>query len=312
MNSFGVEKGTTIRQPSTANLMIDSVDAMSGASSNPASLLYKAPQAFQNGFFTRLSATEVVLDFSIPNIIGAADGLGWQFAIDISGGGSSVICRVPSGFYTVAQFLDAMATQMQAQGAGTVSITQNGVLGKTAITSTTAFRFSAVQPQGNLNGFTAARIVPIGGAFALSKAVNAAPNLTVFSYIDFTSSQLTYAQDLKDNNTTQTPYDVLLRWYFATTDEQASLDKYGYPIRKGTMPFNERRIFSPPKQIKWDNNLPLGNFQIDLLCQLSNALAINPFPLRDVLVEYQPLLAGMGLTLAGTLDYKITLQLSEN
>jgi hypothetical protein len=310
MSSYGIEKAVTIRQPSTANFMIDSKDAQVGASTNPGSLLFNSPQAFVNGFFTRLGTTEAVLDWRLPNVIGP-DANGFQFAIDISGGASGVVCRVPTGFYTVSQLIDAVVAQMNANGAGTVTVTQNGVLGKTAITSNTAFRFSSTQPLTNLNGWTISRIVPVGGALALSKAIVAAPFVNTFTYIDFVSNQLTANQDLKDTNTTATPYDVLLRWYLETTDEQVYLDKYGYPVKKGTIPFFERRLFSPPKQIKWDSNIPVAQFNIDLNYQIEGITG-PPEAIAPFLTTISSILTAAGITVSTSLSYRLTIQLSEN
>lgn len=309
MSSYGVDKGVTTRPSSTSNFMIDSKDAQTGAGSNPGALQFRSQQSFVNGFITRVGTTEAVLDWRLPNVLGP-DANGWQFNIDISGGASNVTCRVPTGFYTVSQLIDAVAAQMAANAAGTVTVTQNGVLGKTAITSTVGFRFSASQP-GNQNGWTISRLVTVGGNFALSKAIVAAPQVNTFSYIDFVSNQLTYNQELKDSNTTSTPYDVLLRWYLETTDEQPFLDKYGYPVRKGTTPFFERRLFSPAKQIKWDTNFPIGNFEIDLLYQL-DGITGPPQSIAPFLTSITPILTASGITLSSSLNYKLTLLLSEN
>ena len=57
--------GVTIRNPSTANLLIDSLDRTSGYSSD---FLIAKPNSILNGFFTRLAVAEVVLDWCVANI----------------------------------------------------------------------------------------------------------------------------------------------------------------------------------------------------------------------------------------------------
>ena len=90
-----------------------------------------------------------------------------------------------------------------------------------------------------------------------------APDLRNYSYIDFLSSQLTYNQKLKDASTNAADNNVLCRWYFAW-DNPPQLDGYGFPILQGYTSFVERRLFNPPKQIRWESNMPIGqlSFQI--------------------------------------------------
>lgn len=318
MNTYGVEKGTTIRQPSTANLMIDSLDALTEALQNPGLMSFTSKQAFVNGFFTRVSLPEMALECSIPNVVGT-DLSGYQFAVDISGTSSGTICYVPNGFYTVAEFLDAVAASMNATGLfGTVSIVTNTInvaspqlSSQVAIQATGGFRFSTIQPGTNFIGRIQSVLgVTTGGAYSVRKRVGIAPGLTNYwiRYLDFISPQLTYTQDLKDSNTTGTPYDVLLRWYFNRTDTQSVPDKYGFDIPYGSSPISERRVWNPPKQIKWDSNLPLSNFSIELYFQ-TQGFGSPPAPLAPILAQVAQI---TGQTPASLLGYEMTLQLSEN
>lgn len=318
MNTYGVEKGTTIRQPSTANLMIDSMDRVFNASANQALLTFTNTQAFANGFFTRVSLPEMVLTSRIPNVIGK-DISGFQFAVDISGTSSGTICCVPNGFYTVAEFIDAVAASMNATGLfGTVSVVTNNINVTTprlssllAIQATGGFRFSAVQPQDNYIGTIASLLgVPLGGAFTVRKPIGITPRLALpwLRYLDFVSPQLTYTQDLKDSNTTGNPYDVLMRWYYSRTDTQSVQDKYGFDIPYGSSVFSERRQWNPPKQIKWDSNLPLANFTVEVFYQVQG-IANPPESFASALVDISQ---RTGIPLASLFDYEMTLQLSEN
>jgi hypothetical protein len=47
-------------------------------------------------------------------------------------------------------------------------------------------------------------------------------------------------------------------------DVEPQYDAYGFPILMGYKKFVVRRLFNPPKQIRWTNNQPLGNiaFQV--------------------------------------------------
>ena len=88
-------------------------------------------------------------------------------------------------------------------------------------------------------------------------------DLRPFRYIDFVSTQLTYNQNVKDASTATIVRDVLARWYFAY-DQPPTLDEYGFPILMGYSAFCLRRTFSPPKQIKWESNMPVGNLTFQL------------------------------------------------
>jgi hypothetical protein len=55
--------------------------------------------------------------------------------------------------------------------------------------------------------------------------------------------------------------DVLQRFYFAY-DAENTYDKYNFPILMGYRPFVVERMFNPPKQIKWENNMPVGQLQL--------------------------------------------------
>ena len=110
-------------------------------------------------------------------------------------------------------------------------------------------------------------------------------------YLDFTSQQLTYNQDLKDSTTNLIVRDVLCRWYMASSNENQVYDKYGYALSMGYKPFKARRTFSPPKQIRWSNNQPVGQ------------LSFQVYDNNNELANY-----GLG----GGYNWYMTLQVSEN
>jgi hypothetical protein len=97
------------------------------------------------------------------------------------------------------------------------------------------------------------------------------PDLRPTRFIDFVCSQLTYPQQLKDATTQQQTRDVLCRFYFAE-DSPENYDEYGFPILMGYTRFVRRRIFNPPKYIKWDNNLPVGNLSFQVYGDDGNLL----------------------------------------
>lgn len=253
------EKGTTIRMPSTANLMIDSTDRDTRFAS-PANFQITRPQALLNGFFTRIGTTEVVLEYNSFNISGAT------LTVDVSGGATPTYAAF-AGNYTVANLMDFVAARLTNALAGSTwaIVPFNGGNGfpgaRIALTSATPVAF---QLRGKV-----AELLGIDGISYITYNTNGGPfvrmnvDLRPFRYLDFVSPELTYNQDLKDSSTALGVRDVLCRWYMAW-DQAPEYDVYGFPILMGYKPFQLRRIFSPPKQIRWDNIQPLGNltFQV--------------------------------------------------
>lgn len=243
------EKGVTIRPPSTANLMIDSADRNAGTWGN---FTISRPQSLFNGFFTRLGVTEVVLEWGEPNvnladsIIITVDGTDYEF------GGTPE-------FYTVAELLDVLVAFLKNENIpniGTsweIDTTQNVVL-----RNTNNYDFIIGDTPLARKLFGSPLPTPPTDAWPVLN-----PDLRPYRYIDIVSTQLTYNQDLKDASTALKVRDVLCRWYFCW-DNPPQLDAYGFPILMGYTPFYVRRIFNPPKQIKWDSIQPLGQISFEV------------------------------------------------
>lgn len=297
------EKASTIRYPSTANLMIDSADRV-----NPATGSYAAqPSAFNfqisrsnsifNGFFTRIATTEVVLEWSEPNIR-------WDLSNNFIDVATSSVATTRlflpgmnagsgAGFYTVARVMDAIvaaANTLGTIGTWTVDITTYAM---PALVSTVAFNIRDC-PLARQLTFTTSNTVRTTSNLVRD------PDLRQFRYIDFISAQLTYNQDLKDSSTAPIVQDVLCRWYFSY-DNQTLYDKYNYPIEMGYNAFVIRRLFNPPKQIRWSPEQPLGNIAFQVYSD--NGVLVNQFSTPSTR-------APSGLILYNT-NWLMTLQISE-
>lgn len=248
MNFAPAEVATPIRVPSTANLMLDSFDRDSVALT-PWSYQITRQNSILNGFFTRIGATEVVLEWNNANI---SSQMG-NDSLSVLVGATPYTVPFSPGFYTTAAVLDQIVASLNTQTATTnFSVTTVG--GVTGINnSATAWTVVAGRLQAQLG---------LGTVSTTFKPINR-PDLRPWRYLDFTSAQLTYNQELKDSSTNAIVRDVLCRWYFAW-DESTNVDKYGYAILMGYTPFTARRIFNPPKQIRWDTKQPIGNlaFQV--------------------------------------------------
>jgi hypothetical protein len=264
-----------IRQPATANLMVDSGDRTSGSADN---FTIQKNNSILNGFFHRIATTEVILNWNVPNI--QAKYGNDTFTVTVTGG-SPVTITLAEGFYTVAQALNAIVTALNATpGIGAVfsitagpPVTLNATVAFT-ITETTLSNMLALEP---------------GVSSTVFVILN--PDLRIYKYIDFLSSQLTYNQKLKDASTNPTDNNVLCRWYFAWSQTPLA-DAYNFPILQGYSQFVERRLFNPAKQIRWENNMPVGQLGFELVGPDGKLLN------KDVDVVF--------------LDWEMTLQVSED
>ena len=117
------ETAITIRQPSTANLLIASTDRTTGAESF---FTITKSNSILNGFFTRLGLTELALNWAVPNI--GSDNSGNFVRIDLSGG-TPIIFTIPVGSYSAADALDTIVATFNAQpglGGAVLSVSSTG------------------------------------------------------------------------------------------------------------------------------------------------------------------------------------------
>jgi hypothetical protein len=279
------QTGTIIRNPATANLLIDSEDRPATQSSSDFTIALK--NSILNGFFTRLAVAEVVLEWNIQNISSNTNNNVMRFNIS----GTDYTITVPSGNYTVETLIKAIVAQMNSVD-GAAAWTQQpygGVYGITNANST-PFYFYATLADGSISNLAAQLRIATGVAFP--QVIIYAPKLLPITYVDFVSTQLTYNQRLKDGSTNTTTRDVLYRWVLAW-DGPVGVDGYGYPIYQGYLPFIARRALPFPKQINWQNNMPVGQLSFQVYDSHNNILP--------------PL-----ITQLGGLEWQMTLLVSEN
>ena len=259
------EKGVTIRQPSTANFLVDAKDGIQ-AGGSASNFVIAPPQSLLNGFFTRIGVPEMALEWSEPNI--SPRYFNNAFDYDVSGYAVQNL-TILTGNYTVESALIAFKNRLNdvsgAVGNLTWTLTgANGVATLTPSSGTAQVRFTGIlasllglQPNAPFN-YTQP------GASVSTNSFGSFQDLRPYRYIDFVSNELTYNQNLKDATTSRRlNRDVLVRWYF-DWDEQPNLDGFGFPILMGYTAFRARRQFNTPKQIKWEPNMPIGqvSFQV--------------------------------------------------
>lgn len=282
------EKAMPIRYPSIANLMVDSEDR------EPAN--YPLCNDFQiikknsllNGFFTRVGATEVVMEWNTPNISASLGNNQVNYTVN----GTLYPLVISSGFYNAEQAIDEIADVLDsASGATSVTWTSAGLIGAGAVLTATGAPGTAIFVTGllfnqlNQNGLVG--VIPAGGSLAFEIIASTA-DLRPARYLDIVCNQLTNNQAVKDASTAENVRDVLVRWYF-DYDNQTPTDAYGFPILMGYTPFYLRRLYNPPKQIQWQTNIPIGNLSFQLYRNDGLLMPVNT-----------------------NTDYLMTLQISEN
>jgi hypothetical protein len=245
------EKGQTIRYPSTANLCIDSQDRKETDFTSPFDFTIVKRQNILSGFFTRIATTEFVINWNEPNI---QDGVNDTFGITI--GSTRTDIDIPTGFYTVEQLLDEIKDRLNLTSTGTWSILEdNGFVALRNATNTfTVYPWPLAFQLFNTGN--------VGVADNNQQVLN--PDLRLYKYIDIVSQDLTYNQDLKDATTGLNDVTSLCRVYL-TYPTFTGLDAYGFPIKFGYKPDTLYRNFTSPKQIKWNNIMPIGNLSFQVL-----------------------------------------------
>jgi hypothetical protein len=232
--------------------MVDSADRNELIYPSPFKFQINKPNQLLTGFFNRIGTTEVVLEWCEPNMQDE------QLVVDVSGATvrSTTTVTIFNTFMTVADCLNACAELLSPTNGVTFSAysTSTGYAGLDS--SGGKFRIFSSSLQRKL-GFD------VSGALVNQLDISPCADLRLYRYLDFISPQLTYAQDVKDSSTAPTVRDVLCRWYMSE-DVPEERDAFGYPILMGYEAFRRRRLYNPPKQIKWDNNLNVGNVAFEV------------------------------------------------
>ena len=271
------EKGVTIRQPSTANLMIDSKDR--GPLETVSNFQITRSNALLNGFFTRIGLTEMVLEWDQYNV-SQFPPVNNKLTIEAVGStsGTTTTTFTPvNGYYTAKLAIDFLLASLNTISATVVPATTwaltNPTPGRVVLTPNNPISIGITGSLAKaLNIDSGLIIAPYDSNTPL--VVGLGVDLRPFRFLDFVSNQLTYNQSLKDASTTPAVRDVLTRWYM-DYDVPPQYDAYGFPILMGYAPIYNRRIFNPPKQIKWDPTQPIGNVSFQIYDEHGNLALTN-------------------------------------
>lgn len=296
------EKAMPIRVPSTANLMVDSADRKTAVYPLCNDFQITKMNSILNGFFTRVGTTEVVFEWTTPNI--SAELNNNEIVYYDEDIGFSETFTIPPGFYNVAEVLTylfgptgelniytattGVTWDVVSPGNGTATVTASTTNPNGSHVVVGGPLMKKLFPAGELVGNSLDLNVPVAPAGVSVNTIAGGIDLRPVRYIDIVCNQLTNNQAVKDASTAPIVRDVLCRWYF-DYDNQAPTDQFGYPILMGYTPFYLRRLYNPPKQIQWQTNIPVGNLSLQLYDD-----------------------KGLPLGVVDTTDYLLTLQVSEN
>ena len=291
-----LDKAVTVRPSSTALLSVDSLDREQTATNQSSgNFIINKKQSLFNGFFNRIALNELVLDWCIPNVSAAYQPANNSITVDLVPGPGSHTVTIPDGNYTAAQTIDAIVRALNDPGAfgpgafviwDATGAPYNASVGGLAYLHCTLGNYAFVPSE--LQGQLGIASNPAGS----NNSPFVCPAILPWRYIDFVSPQLTYNQDLKDNTTSVVNRDVLYRWVFANDNGSQTLDKYDYPIFQAYKSFIARRYLNYPKQIRWDNKMPVGQLSFQVYTPYGDLL--NP-------AEFE-----------GEFEYQMSLLFSEN
>ena len=264
------DRGVPIREPSTANLLIDSIDrtfVTNPATATSANFNITKKQSILNGFFTRMAVTEVVLDWCVPNVssVFGNDTLTYEV------GGDTYSVVLEQGKYVIAVALETLVNKLNSQSANEGLGLTWAIVGDVNTTG-----FAALVVVGDVVTLVETNLqtqlnLPAGEPLADFPCE--CPTLLPITYIDFVCEQLTYNQELKDETTNLAGRNTLYRWVFAW-DGPSPTDSLGYPIYQGYQSFRARRYLAFPKQIRWESNMPIGQLAFQVISSIGEIVPV--------------------------------------
>jgi len=275
---------------------------------SPYNFTINAPEPFISGFFTRAALTEVNFPYAIPNINYYSKTIGVSFKKN-TGPFVNTELTLDEGWYEFADIAAALQTELQTVDAS-FTCTYDGYVFNVECEETANFYLYPVYQESfpfqrglyEMMGW----VSNAGGTFgADSLAVSGSPSLLFTRYVDFICDSLTTVQDVRDSSTSLRNKNVLCRLYFDAPSATA-VD----PTKEfGASPFTIYRDFNSPKQIKWEQSLPIGSLTFQVYND-SGYLLSAQYPFSKLFQEEAPV--KIFSTYDSTLpDYQMTLLISE-
>jgi hypothetical protein len=263
------KSATTIRQPAYAEVCIDShdryrygqpfdVDELTTSSDWQTNLKHYA----LNGYFTRLALTQLQFQWNLPTIIS-----GWNDVFGIVVGGDASGVQLTEGYYTPTTLAAEIEDVLQAKyPAENFTCTYNAVLGAFAIDNTGGTETFYIGPADLNNHREVRTLITLGFTPNISPStafIGNTPTMLPTRYINMHSSYIAKFQDVKDTSTSQDIIynNLICRIYPVPGNYRIDVTDNFSP---GSTPFVINLDFSSPKQIMWNPNEALANFDIQL------------------------------------------------
>jgi hypothetical protein len=169
------EKAMPIRYPSVANLMVDSADRVSANYSLCNDFQINKKNSLLNGFFTRVGATEVVMEWNTPNV---SLELGGDITYTVNG--TNYPAGGLLGFYNIEEALTQIEGELDSKSGTTgVTVALNNLNGGGAGLTFTGAVGTTIALVGPIirrlyGGQNISTTIPLGGAVT----VEFSPGLT--------------------------------------------------------------------------------------------------------------------------------------
>ena len=304
------ERGVDIRMPSSALLGASSFDRYANRmdralnATSPFDVLLTSRQNFLNGFFTRVALTEVRIPWYLPTLTARNNVIVLQYFPAVGPPATYVLTLTP-GWYTpttLASELQRVIRLPIVNGGANLplfTVAYSGTQYNFTASSNVAGEEFTFLPQAVATATARTSVYEMMNwinNYVATTQISGVPTMLSTEFIDIVSSQLTYAQNVKDGDTGKVNRDVVARIYLA----KDGLDND--PASLGSTPFIIYRQFQTPKQIQWDKNLPIGQLSFQLYDDAGQPLTTN-VP-GGQLIGTAPLDTAMG-------DWSITLLVSE-
>lgn len=269
------EKVKTIREPSYAQLLVDSLDRYNngtpnisnGGQTTSSTWGLQLPSYVLNGYFTRLAVSQIQFEWNLPTVIA-----GYNDAIFVQQGAVVYFAVIPEGFYDASGLAAAVTTAFLSATPGAppnpITCTYSPIY--KALTLTVATGTITIADTGSVPtrqsrfGTTSGLLFGSYGSSVTTPTaliVGNPPTMLATRFIDLKSAYLAKNQKVKDFTTLpgNIVSDIIVRIYAAAPNtSQVKATAFASPwMMNITLPV--------PKYIRWNEQEPISNFTLELL-----------------------------------------------
>ena len=278
----GQEPGRTIRQPSSALLLVDSADRRQSSTLGDNTLTnlqainnftLQKRQTFLSGYFNRLAVSEIRFPFSTPNVNLRNN----KIVVN------SITVDLDEAYYTPSELAQNLQIALNADIPGNnFQVTYNEALGTFSITGTSNFTVAPFVYPNSAQTLKGLYYMMNFGASPLSGTntyqSNPGPNMQYTAYIDICSRALTQYQQVKDNSSRENQSPGLLCRLYLNNFTNENLGDGGTSAKlvwPGCRPQLIHRAFPQPKFASWSPGQFIDQIDIALYDDIGQPLYYN-------------------------------------